>query len=137
MTGERTGERSGSGWAPTATKRTLQSQSGALTPALETGVSSSGADRLGTSNSQATAGTGQFRVAGGLGPAGGGAGGPAPPRSGEFSGSESGDDVGEDVLDLIAHGQKNHDDYDRNQDQDQGVLDHALAALAAEPTSHN
>src|SRR5439155_4748878 len=39
------------------------------------------------------------------------------------------DDVREDVCDLITHGQKNHDDDDRHEDQDQRVFDHSLAVL--------
>ena len=49
--------------------------------------------------------------------------------------AEGGDDVREHVGDLVAHGQKNHDDDDRNEHQDQGVLDHSLAALAADQVS--
>ena len=44
--------------------------------------------------------------------------------------AQGGYDVGEDVRDLLAHRKKNHDDDDRHQDQDERVLDHALAALA-------
>src|SRR5438445_4964067 len=38
-------------------------------------------------------------------------------------------DVREHVLDLVAHRKKDHDDDDRNEDEDQGVLNHALAFL--------
>lgn len=41
-------------------------------------------------------------------------------------------DVGEDVLDLVTHRKKDDDDHDRNEDQDQGVLDHTLAFLTDE-----
>ena len=40
-------------------------------------------------------------------------------------------DVGKDVLDLITHGQKDDYNYDRNQNQDEGVLHHSLTALRA------
>ena len=53
-------------------------------------------------------------------------------RSGPLPNSlrgQGGDYVGEDVLDLVPHGQKNHDDDDRNKNQDQRVLHHSLAAL--------
>src|SRR2546423_8268838 len=49
-------------------------------------------------------------------------------------GAQSGDDVRENVVDLVAHGQKDHDDDDRNEDQYQGIFDHALAALSAAGT---
>ncbi len=54
-----------------------------------------------------------------------------PLRVAEYLGAQSGDDVREDVLDLVAHSQKDHDDDDRNQDKNQGIFDHALAALSA------
>src|SRR5207245_4344959 len=38
-------------------------------------------------------------------------------------------DVREHVLDLVAHRKKDHDDDDRNEDEDQGVLNHSLAFL--------
>jgi hypothetical protein len=44
--------------------------------------------------------------------------------------TEGGYDVRKDVCDLVTHGQKNHNDDDRNENQDQRVLDHSLAALA-------
>ena len=51
--------------------------------------------------------------------------------------AESGHHVGKDVGDLVPHGQKNHDDDDRNENQDQGILDHSLAALTnGTPTFH-
>jgi hypothetical protein len=52
--------------------------------------------------------------------------------------TECGHHIGKDVLDLVPHGQKNHDDDDRNENQDQGILDHSLAALAnGTPTIHD
>jgi hypothetical protein len=45
--------------------------------------------------------------------------------------TQGGHDVGKDVLDLVSHGKENDDDYDRNQNQDEGVLNHSLAALRA------
>src|SRR5437763_15647500 len=47
------------------------------------------------------------------------------------SGPQRGDHVGKDVADLVAHRQKNHDDDDRDQDENQGVLDHPLAGLTS------
>src|SRR2546428_597498 len=51
--------------------------------------------------------------------------------------AEGGHDVREHVGDLVSHGQKNHDHHDRNQNQDQGVLDHSLAALTSLETTRN
>src|SRR5438105_9775784 len=45
------------------------------------------------------------------------------------------DDVREDVLDLLAHRKKDDDDHDRNEYQDQGVLNHTLAFLAGRQTT--
>jgi len=49
----------------------------------------------------------------------------------QLASAKSGDYVREDVLDLVPHSQKNHDDDNRYEDQDQCILDHSLAALAA------
>ena len=44
--------------------------------------------------------------------------------------AQSDNDVREDVVDLLAHRKKDNDDDDRDQYQDQRVLDHTLTALA-------
>src|SRR6266850_6765550 len=65
-----------------------------------------------------------------------GSGTPGPLQM-EFVLAERRDDVREHVRDLVPHGQKNHDNDDRNENQDQGILDHSLAALAAiKPAIH-
>src|SRR6266487_3887063 len=53
----------------------------------------------------------------------------AAPTTGECSGSESRHHVRKDVRDLVAHGQKNDDDHNRDQNEDEGILNHALALL--------
>src|ERR1700693_1029001 len=52
-----------------------------------------------------------------------------------FSLAESDYDVREHVLDLVAHRKKDHDDHDRNEDEDQSVLNHALAFLTGRKTA--
>jgi hypothetical protein len=42
---------------------------------------------------------------------------------------QRGHNVRKDVEDLIPHGKKDDDDDDRNEDKDQGILDHPLATL--------
>src|SRR5207302_3049632 len=49
--------------------------------------------------------------------------------------AECGYDVREHVLDLVAHRKKDHDDHDRNEDEDQSVLNHALAFLTGRKTA--
>jgi hypothetical protein len=43
--------------------------------------------------------------------------------------AKCGDHIGKDVLNLVSHGQQNHYDHDRNEDQNQRVLNHSLAML--------
>jgi hypothetical protein len=44
-------------------------------------------------------------------------------------GPEASRNVAEDVLDLVAKKNEDYDDHDRDQDQNEGVLNHALTFL--------
>src|SRR2546421_9028778 len=51
---------------------------------------------------------------------------------GAFLLAEAARDVAEDVLDLVAENDQDYDDNHRDQDEDEGVLNHTLAFLTVE-----
>ena len=57
-------------------------------------------------------------------------GGKPPPSSHSYElGAEPSRNVAEDVLDLVAKKNEDYDDHNRDQDQNEGVLNHALTFL--------
>src|SRR3989442_292163 len=113
LTGKRTGEASGSGWAPIATGRTLQAQSGAL--AMTCVKHPKGLWRAIARLCRVARRSRKTHCRGRR----------ARPRKGQGGCSaQRGDDGREKDLKLGGHGQKKHEDEEPNQDPDQGRLDH-------------
>src|SRR5205085_9621800 len=54
------------------------------------------------------------------------------PSVGAFLLAEAARDVAEDVLDLVAENDQDYDDNHRDQDEDEGVINHTLAFLTVE-----